>query len=74
MRTMSFCSIVTLLFHGDAVLAIPLDRFGAADDFGLLLRIDVVGGRAITPELSQSDRRLFEFHGDTSVKEQSHVA
>jgi hypothetical protein len=42
------------------------DRFGAADDFGLLLRIDVVSGRAITPDLNQADRRLYEWSGSAA--------
>ena len=42
-------------------------RFGAADDFGLLFRIDVVGGRSITPDLNQADRRLFEWSGSATA-------
>jgi hypothetical protein len=38
-------------------------RFGSADDFGLLLRVDVVSGRSITPDLNQSDRRIYEWSG-----------
>ena len=39
------------------------DRFGKADDFGILFSIDVVGGRSITPDFNQADRRLHEWSG-----------
>jgi hypothetical protein len=37
------------------------ERFGRAEDFGVLMRVDVFGGRAITPDLSQPERRLFDW-------------